>query len=63
MPRKKRPTCGIDLDKEMRAILMAATRETCLSDAQKLVNLGFPAALSFKMVSDIVIAKENREIP
>ncbi len=51
---------GIDLDKEMRKILMAATRDNVLASAKALVDLGFPGVAALHMVSDIILAKEKQ---
>jgi hypothetical protein len=54
-----KPISGMDLDRRMREILMAATRETVLSSVSALVELGFPGPLSFTLVSDIIIARDQ----
>lgn len=51
---------GFDLDKEMRAVLLAARPETVLSSTAKLVELGFPARASFDLVAAAI--KNNPEL-
>jgi Holliday junction resolvasome RuvABC DNA-binding subunit len=52
---------GFELDKRMREILTAATRETSLSSTAALVELGFSPRLSWEMVEKVIIKKAKEK--
>lgn len=50
---------GVELDRLFRECAARVTRDTILSEVRVLTDAGFPALAAFKMMSDIVLAKER----
>lgn len=51
---------GIELDRRLREILQNATRETSLSSAAAIVELGFSPRMAFEIVEKVILAREQR---
>jgi hypothetical protein len=54
-----KPISGLELDQQLRAILLNATPETSLSSSAAIAQLGFPARTAFHLVSEVLAAREK----